>query len=251
MFCIYCGKTVEDGAKACPNCGSTLLVSEPPTEPNTENATEENTGDGRDIYSTAPHRFREEPEMEDISSGKQMDIPQDEYNIAGNDQDPQNVPYNDGYAYEEYASYEEEELARRVWPRVVAIIAAVLVVIGAGVGILLWQTSPAKKFDRAVKAVDYTQIVELLPQLKAEKRLDAAPQMQSFAEEAVRGYNDGELDYRSAHALTAGLAENYPDDSVLQAAEEEISALKASKDAFGAAVDAEKMGEKVEALRLL
>lgn len=251
MFCIYCGTTVEEGVKACPKCGSTLLVLESPKETETEKITEENTEDGRDIYSSAPHRFREEPEMEDISSGKQIELPRDEYNMAGNEQDPQNVPYNDGYDYEEYASYDDEEPAPRVWPKVLAIIAAVLVVLGAGVGIFLWQISPAKKFDRAVKAIDYIQIVELLPELKEEKRMDAAPQMRSFAADAVYQYNEGELDYRPAHTLTAGLAENYPGDAELQAAKEEIEALKASKDVFMAAVDAEKMGEKAEALRLL
>ena len=105
MFCIYCGATVEKGVKACPHCGSEILVLEPPKTLTPENLVTKDTisvslfhedekreSDGRDIYSSAPHRFREEPEMENISSGRQMEPLRDEYNIAGNAHDPQNVP---------------------------------------------------------------------------------------------------------------------------------------------------------------
>ncbi len=264
MFCIYCGATVEEGMKACPNCGSEILVLEPPKKLTPEELVpeetiqiavlngEEQAENGRDIYSSAPHRFREEPEMEDISSGRQIELPADEYNIAGSDHDPQNVQYNDGYAYEEYADYEEEEpKKKRVWPWVVAIVAAVLVLLGVGVAIFMWYISPAQKFDRAMEANDYTAITNILPNLDEEELREVQPTLNGLAAGMLSRYNNGELDYRTVNIFVGELAEAYPGSKEMQAVKSELEALKASKDAFLAAVDAEKIGDKVEALRLL
>ena len=62
MFCIYCGATVEKGVKACPHCGSEILVLEPPKTLTPENLVTKDTisislfhedekreSDGRDI----------------------------------------------------------------------------------------------------------------------------------------------------------------------------------------------------------
>lgn len=262
MFCIYCGATVEEGVKACPNCGSELLVLEPPKSLTPQEQVSEDTiqisllngeDNGRDIYSSAPHRFREEPEMEDISSGRQLEPTVDEYNMAGNEHDPQNVPYADGYVYEEYdEDYEEEKpKKRRVWPWVLSAVLAVILLVGTGVGIYLWYTSPSQQFSRAVDANDYTQIAQLLPQLEDGERRAVIPQMKSYAAEAVQRYNGGEVEYSEAYALVERLARLFPDVNELQTAKSDMETLKASKDAFAAAVKAEKNGDKVEALRLL
>ena len=264
MFCIYCGATVEEGMKACPNCGSEILVLEPPKKLTPEELVpeetiqiavlngEEQAENGRDIYSSAPHRFREEPEMEDISSGRQMELPADEYNIASSDHDPQNITYNDGYAYEEYAEYEEEEpKKKRVWPWVVAIVAAVLVLLGIGVAVFMWYISPAQKFNRAMEASDYTAITDILPKLDEEELREVQPTLNGLAAGMLSRYNNGELDHRTVNIFVGELAETYPGSKEMQAVKSELEALKASKDAFLAAVDAEKIGDKVEALRLL
>ena len=265
MFCIYCGATVEKGVKACPHCGSEILVLEPPKTLTPENLVTKDTisislfhedekreSDGRDIYSSAPHRFREEPEMENISSGRQMEPLRDEYNIAGNAHDPQNVPYTDAYEYETYDNSEENApKKKRVWPIVLAIVLVVVLLLGAGVGYLVWYLSPVQRFDRAVEASNYTQIIELLPEVESGERDTAVPKMNNYAAETVRRYNSGEIKYNEAEKLIERLMQLLPETQELKALENELEVLKASKDAFTSALTAETNDDKAEALRLL
>lgn len=276
MFCIYCGASVPEGAKVCPACGSTVLVegtSDPKsveTGADTVSAqsTDENTvvveipqagqdafeQEERDIYSSVSHRFRPEPEMEDIYSGEQMETPAEEYNMAGSESDPQNIPYGagyeDDYVYEEYEEDRQKPKKRRVWIWVAVIAVILAAVIGTAVGIYVWYSAPSQQFSRALEADDYSKITQLLPQLEDSEREALASELKEYAAEVVQRYNNGEVEYGTAYDLVDRLQRLFPDALELQAAVEEMKTLKASKETFASALSAETDGDVKNALRL-
>ena len=257
MFCLYCGASAEDGAKVCPKCGSTFLVAGEPDPTRVHPADKEDRPENsRDIYSSAPHRFREEEtDMEDIFSGEQLPV---ENELAQDKAAVQNTVmidrYADGYEYEEYEAYEEEvrrpKKKKRGW--IVAIILAVLLaaLIGGGVYGYLWYNAPEKQFARALEADDYAQITQLLPKLEDSEREALAGNMKAYAAQAVQRYNNGEVEYSVAYDLVDRLQRLFPDSLELQEAAQDMKTLKASKENFAAAQDAAQANDVENALRL-
>lgn len=278
MFCIYCGARVADDAKRCPSCGSALLMEgEPKTAPeaaqtsepealNTEPVTQdtiiaegpilpkaqENEEDGRDIYSSAPHRFRPEPEMEDISSGRQMEIPQAEYTPPVNtntaQQEIPHTGYRDNYVYEEYQ--EAPPKKKRAWIWIVVVILILAAIGGTAAGIYMWYSAPSQQFSRALAANDYEAITQLLPQLEDSEREALAADMKTYAAEVVERYNKGEVEYGTAYDLVDRLQRLFPDAPQLKSAAEDMKALKTSKEDYASALSAEQSGDVSGALRL-
>lgn len=280
MFCIYCGARVADDARICPVCGNTVLVAGEPelapennAEPQVvtaERATEDTIiadipmkpaaqqgdqpDDGRDIYSTAPHRFREELEMEDISSGEQIDIPPVEYKAPQSEPVQQNVPYmngyQDGYVYEEFDESLQKPKKKRVWIWFAVIVPILLAIGGTAIGIYIWYNAPSQQFSRALEADDYAKITQLLPQLEDSERDALAADMKEYAAKAVQRYNNGEVEYSAAYDLVDRLQRLFPDALELQTAAEQMKTLKASKESFASAQSAEQTGDVHNALRL-
>ena len=251
MFCLYCGARAEDDAKICPACGSTFLVA---GEPNTaESAPKAEDPDGeRDVYSSAPHRFRPEPEMEDIFSGEQL-APENDMDEAATRNTVILESYDDGYAYEEYEDYGDKKRKpkkKRGW---IVIVVLALVLIGGIAGAVygyMWNNTPAKKFARALEADDYAAVTQLLPQLEDSEREALSGNLKAYAARAVQRYNNGEVEYGTAYDLVDRLQRLFPDAQELKESAETMKALKASKENFMKAQAAQQNGDVEEALRL-
>jgi len=260
MFCLYCGAPVPEGAEVCPACGGKVLVQGTKTDLEQEETrvfTVEPEGDGRDIYSSAPHRFRPEPEMEDIySSG---DIPQAEpvyeeppvqsgpaFEVYTG---PKQTVYEDGYVYEEYEEGMRERV-RRPWLWLVILIPVVLLLLGGAIWAYVWYNAPAQEFERALAADDYNRITQLLPQLEEEDLNAAAGEMQAYALDLVEKYNRGEAEYNSTYGLVERLQRLFPDVPELSAAVRTMQTLKTSKETFIDAQSADQLNDVNDALRL-
>lgn len=254
MFCINCGASVPDDAKVCPECGNSALVasSVPDEEENVaesidsgENTAEEENG-SRDIYSTAARHVRQEPEMEDIYSGEQLNIPP--LKFKNEQEQPRPVEeYRDMYSYDDE---DEAPRKKRVWLVVVIIAAVLIAAAGAAIGIYSWYNSPTQQFGRAMDAKDYSKITLLLPQLEDSERELLSSELRTLAMQAVQQYNSSEAEYGVVYDLVDRLQRLYPDSQELKSAAEQMKALKASKESFASAVTAEKNGEVENALRL-
>ena len=280
MFCIYCGADVPENAEACPFCGSTTLMpgssnaaaraAEAEAFPTVKEETAEEVSAAevpfaaevpaddkwescRDIYSSASHRFREEPEMEDIySSGESGSKEASEYtvNIPVYNTEP-DVVYGDEMEFEDYEYSEGKRKKSRAWIWIVILIPVLAAVIGTVVGISMWYNAPKQQLDRALEADDYSQITKLLPQLEEEDLEEAAVYMKDYAEEALQRYNKGETEYTAAYELIDRVQRLFPDVPELKNAVARMKALKLSKENYLAGKNAAKSGDVENALKYL
>ena len=265
MFCLYCGASVPDDAKLCPACGSTFLVTKEPetavqqnAKPDTQPTADPKVGhdNGRDIYSSAPHRFRPEPEMEDIYSGEELPAEPEMAEDKAAMQDTIYIDryedrYDDGYVYETYE--EKPRRQKKGYGKIILIVVLVLVLAGLAVGgvyVYKQHNAPIRQFERALAADDYAQITRLLPQLSDEEREELSGNMKAYAAQAVKRYNRGEVDYSEAHDLVDRLQRIFHKAAEIQAAAEEIKTLKASKESFKKAQEAAEKNDVENALRL-
>lgn len=273
MFCIYCGADVPEGTEACPECGKQVLMdgvhTELPKAPDPEDESDTTVfpavqvvGDGRDIYSSAPHRFRPDPdEAEDIfsSGGIPVDAPlkktaekeapvrpEPAFEVYTG---PRGPVYRDGYVYEEIEEGMPEK-RRRPWLWLLILIPVALAVLGSAIWAYFWYNSPMQELDRALAADDYSRIAQLLPQLEEDELHSIANDMQTYAAGLVDQYNEGQIEFGSAYGLIERVQRLFPDNQTLRIAVTTMQKLKTSKEEYLDALSADHTGNVDDALRL-